>query len=223
MDDAHLSIPSVDFSPLTNGSNTDPEARQRVARDLLSKASESGFVAITGHGIHPQRLSQAFSMSRSFFQLNHEAKMKAPHPDAEVPHRGYSAIGREQGASKTAFLEEDEAKKEELAQTTDYKETYDIGSESNLYQKNIWLPDHILPGFRKLESEIFWEFNKLAETILDTLVTSLSLTANETKKIKDLHTGHDNHLRLAHYPPRPKEATSGSSVFSRLGPHTDWR
>ncbi|TGO50629.1 hypothetical protein BCON_0179g00090 [Botryotinia convoluta] len=117
--------------------------------------------------------------------------MKAPHPDGLVPHRGYSGMGREKGAAKTASEIDNELEEEEYFTAPDYKGGYEIGSGDNRVQHNIWLPEEVLPGFRKDTTDLFWKLNNTANAILDALTMSLDLTELEAKSIRDLHTGHE--------------------------------
>lgn len=115
----HHDIPIVDFTPLT--ASSDPEAHKQVAHEVAEKLSINGCLGIRGHGIPPELLQEAFDTAKHLFDLPYEEKMKAPHPDSAVPHRGYSGIGREQAGAKGALDTEDQVKKEELMQTQDYK------------------------------------------------------------------------------------------------------
>ncbi len=58
--------------------------------------------------------------------------------------------------------------------------------------------------------------------ILDAMIMSLGLSEEEGEYIRSLHSGHNNQLRLAHYPPVPTEQID-REVLSRLPAHTDWR
>lgn len=97
------------------------QSREEAARELARSCRPHGCVAVTGHGVPSALLKEAFDTSKKLFDLPLEEKMKAPHPDAFRPHRGYSAIGRERGAAKGAMDTEDEKRKEELKRVTDYK------------------------------------------------------------------------------------------------------
>ncbi|OCL06357.1 putative leucoanthocyanidin dioxygenase [Glonium stellatum] len=212
-------VPVVDLSPFTSGG--DFESRRRAAIDLAEKGQINGCVGITGHGVTSERLKEAFAVTKKLFDLPYEEKMKAPHPDSTTPHRGYSGTGREKGAAKTALETTDEAQKDAYSKTTDYKESYEIGSEENSVQYNIWLPEEVFPGFRHFTTQFFWELNKTANAILEALIMSLDLTEEEAHSIRALHTGHDNQLRLLHYPPIASEMLKDKDM-SRLGAHTDW-
>ena len=87
-------IPSVDLSAFIVGGNS-PARRQEAASLLAQSCHIHGCVRITGHGISTELLRQAFEMSKKLFELPMEEKMKASHPQGSVPHRGYSAPGKE--------------------------------------------------------------------------------------------------------------------------------
>ena len=86
---AQTSIPIVDLS--TFGAQGNAESRSESARALHKACHELGFVQITGHGVEPGLLREAFDWSDKLFGLSHDEKMKAPHPDGPVPHRGLSS------------------------------------------------------------------------------------------------------------------------------------
>lgn len=115
-----LSVPIVDLSPFT--SSGDSNSRAQAAQDLSQKVRINGCVGIIGHGISPDMLAEAFQVNKKLFDLPYEEKMKAPHPDSAVPHRGYSGTGREKNTAKTALETDDEGKKEAyLEEASDYK------------------------------------------------------------------------------------------------------
>ena len=81
-------IPTVDLSAFTIESST--ESRLESARALYKACHELGFVQIQGHGVEPELLREAFDWSKKLYSLPHAEKMKAPHPDGPMPHRGSS-------------------------------------------------------------------------------------------------------------------------------------
>ena len=93
------SIPLIDLSLFSTGT---PSQRQKAAKSLTEACQTLGFAYITGHGISPSLLQEAFAWSKKLYDLPHEEKMKAPHPAAPMPHRGYSAAGLEKVYSKKA-------------------------------------------------------------------------------------------------------------------------
>ncbi|KAJ4317072.1 hypothetical protein N0V84_007525 [Fusarium piperis] len=192
----------VDLSAFT--SNGDAKLRRQAADDLHEKLKINGFVGITGHGVSQDLLAEAFATSRNFFDMPYEDKMKAPHPDTPIPHRGYSGPGREYAAAKTAE-----------------EESFEMGSEENKREPNIWPPDEVYPGFRDCLLKFYWELNKATVAILDALIMSLDLTDDEAKAVRSLHPGHHHQLRLLHYPPMD-ETTAADKYAARIGAHTDW-
>jgi isopenicillin N synthase-like dioxygenase len=112
-------VPIVDISPFTSGGTL--SSRQKAAKQLAEKIHLNGSAGISGHGVSPDILHKAFALAKRLFDLPYEDKMKAPHPEGMVPHRGYSGMGREQGAAKTALETDDDAAKDEYLNTSDYK------------------------------------------------------------------------------------------------------
>ena len=106
------SIPIIDLSSFPTGSLSQ---RQRAAKSLTEACQTLGFTYITGHGIPPSLLQEAFAWSKKLYELPQEDKMKAPHPAAPMPHRGYSAAGLEKVYSKKA-QEAAEEEEEEVDQ-----------------------------------------------------------------------------------------------------------
>ncbi|KAF2785925.1 putative leucoanthocyanidin dioxygenase [Melanomma pulvis-pyrius CBS 109.77] len=211
-------VPIVDISPFTS-SDGDFELQKGTAQDLAEKGHINGCIGITGHGVSPELLAEAFAVAKKLFDLPYKEKMKAPHPDGPTPHRGYSGTGRERAAAKTEAETWDGLDGEE--KITDYKESYEIGSEENKIQYNIWLPEEVFPGFREFTTKFYWELNKTAMFILDALILSLEFTEDEANNVRALHSGHDNQLRLLHYPPI-ESGRLEDQYASRLGAHTDW-
>ena len=60
-------------------------------------------------------------MNRALFALPLAEKMKAPHPEGLVPHRGYSSVGREQAGAVEAMKSDNEARKQEAQAAKDVK------------------------------------------------------------------------------------------------------
>ena len=103
-----------------------------------------------------------------------------------------------------------------------FKESYEIGSESNQEEYNIWLPEDAFPGFRQFMTDFFWKLHEVSMAILDALLMGLDLSHEEEDFIRSLHSSHDSQLRLLHYPPIPHNTLDKTGV-SRLGDHKDRR
>ncbi|OAP63775.1 hypothetical protein AYL99_03002 [Fonsecaea erecta] len=209
-------IPVLDFSAWRSESST-PEDRLRIARALVAACRRVGFVYIVNHALPAELLEEAFEWTRKLFALDMEKKMLAPHPDGAKVHRGYSWPGLEK-VSQTISEKEDPELVSLLRKTTDLKESYEIGSEENTGQPNVWLPEDVLPGFRAFTTRFYWECSEVARSILSAIALGLDLDEDFLLRF---HSGHNNQLRLLHYPP-VKAASLASAAVARMPAHTDW-
>ena len=91
-------IATVDLSAF--GSQGSPHEQKSAAAALRDACTTLGCVNFTGTGLSPSRIEDAFTWAKKLFDLSHEDKMKAPHPDTAMPHRGYSGPGLEKVYSK---------------------------------------------------------------------------------------------------------------------------
>ncbi|KAG0651919.1 2-oxoglutarate-dependent dioxygenase htyE, partial [Hyphodiscus hymeniophilus] len=207
-------VPIIDFKNWASEST--PGQRYEVGKKLADACHNVGFVYIINHGVSPELLEEAFGWSKRLFNLKHEEKMLAPHPDGPTVHRGYSYPGLEKVSQ---VISTDLEVGEKLREVKDCKESYEIGSEDNDEQPNVWLPEEVLPGYRKFMTDFYWECAKTSRDILQALGTGLGL--NDPEWLLKFHSGHNNQLRLLHYPPIPaKELENQTSA--RMPAHSDW-
>jgi isopenicillin N synthase-like dioxygenase len=94
-----------------------------------------------------------------------------------------------------------------------------MGSDFNEQQPNQWIPNDTLPGFREFMSHFYWECSGVASDILRALAVGIGLD-NENHLVEK-HSGHNNQLRLLHYPSVPAEALERQAM-ARMPAHTDW-
>jgi isopenicillin N synthase-like dioxygenase len=99
------------------------------------------------------------------------------------------------------------------------QESYEIGSEENGEQPNVWLPEAVFPGFRKFMVDFYWECSKASREILTAIGTGIGL--KDPKFLLKFHSGHNNQLRLLHYPPIPAAQLENESR-ARMPAHSDW-
>jgi isopenicillin N synthase-like dioxygenase len=98
------------------------------------------------------------------------------------------------------------------------QESYEIGSDENPDQPNIWLPPSALPEFRPFMTSFYWTCFEAASRILRALALGIGLDEDHLLR---LHSGHYNQLRLLHYPPIPARAIEAGKM-ARMPAHTDW-
>jgi isopenicillin N synthase-like dioxygenase len=94
-----------------------------------------------------------------------------------------------------------------------------MGSDKNGDQPNQWLPDEVLPGFRAFMTRFYWDCFSVTSDIMRALAVGIGLE-DEDHLLKK-HSGHNNQLRLLHYPEVPLEALERQTV-SRMPAHSDW-
>lgn len=100
----------------------------------------------------------------------------------------------------------------------DFKESFEMGREDDELTPNVWLPEEILPGFRKF-------FNHFYETCYDIELSLLRAIALGMGLSEDFflhyHTKKDNQVRLLHYPPVEAELLRNGSM-ERIAAHSDF-
>ncbi|KAK5946438.1 hypothetical protein PMZ80_000581 [Knufia obscura] len=214
-DKQHTQLPVIDLSPFLQSSSD--QERLHSAEELVKACKEIGFCFIKGHGVPQDKIQEAFAVSKKFYALPQEEKMKAPHPPGWAVHRGYSWPGLEKVSNAVS---ENDAKDEadKLREVQDFKESYEVGSEDNPDMPNVWPPDEVLPEWRPCMTAFYWTCWEAAQNILKALALGLGI---EEKLMMEPHSGHHNQLRLLHYPPiRASELQGGK--FARMPAHTDW-
>ena len=101
----------------------------------------------------------------------------------------------------------------------DVKESYEVGSEENASQPNVWLPEEVYPGFKAFTTEFYWKCSEVAQEILRCIATGLGL--DDADFFLKYCTGHHNQLRLLHYPPIPASDLEEGRA-ARISSHSDW-
>ena len=210
-------IPVVDFSKWNNSSSK--EEQLEVAKELTEACRKVGFVYIINHGLPQGLLDQAFDTGKRLFTLSHEEKMQAPHPPGPEVHRGYSYPGLEKVSQYLGGKEDDAEVGEQLREVEDCHESYEIGSQDDKLQPNVWLPENTLPGFRDFTLKFYWECHKIALSILRAMALGIGL--DDLHFFEQFHSGNNCQLRLLHYPPVPA-ADIESKKVERMPAHSDW-
>jgi isopenicillin N synthase-like dioxygenase len=85
----HSIVPVIDMGPYFAGT---PEGKRRVAAELDRACRDVGFYVIVGHGVDLELIEQVESVSREFFNLPIDEKMKV-HIGDTPGAVGYAAMG----------------------------------------------------------------------------------------------------------------------------------
>ncbi len=184
-----MSVPLIDLAA---------EPPQAQARRIDAALREHGFFAVTGHGVPPAVVADAFDASRRFFALPQTVKERW-HIDGWPLKRGFDPIGWQSL---------------DPGQPPDVKESFYLGVES--IGPNQWPDESLLPGFRDACNTYSAALDGLARRLMALFEMAL-----------ELHPGYfDSFMhhptittRLLHYPPQPAQAAPGQIG---CGAHTDW-
>jgi isopenicillin N synthase-like dioxygenase len=85
-----LSLPILDLSLLDAG----PAEAERFRAELLTATHEVGFFYLVGHGVDQHLINELLSVSRRFFELPTESKLKLENIHSPQ-FRGYTRVGGE--------------------------------------------------------------------------------------------------------------------------------
>jgi isopenicillin N synthase-like dioxygenase len=174
----------------------------RFAADFGSSFERYGFAIVADHGIDPQLIDQAWTLTRAFFAL----------PDESKAHYAKAGIGGARGYTPFGV----EIAKD--AAHVDLKEFWHVGRDlppghrfRDHMPDNIWPAE--VPEFRAALTALYAAFDVCGNKLLSAIARYLGLSPDwfETK----VENG-NSVLRLLHYPPIGDE--SGSI---RAGAHED--
>ena len=88
MGSTHI-VPVIDIAPFLSG---DPVGAQEVVRQIGRACETIGFLVITGYGISAELQERVFAVSREFFDLPEEEKLRYKVPRT---YFGYNPVGSE--------------------------------------------------------------------------------------------------------------------------------
>lgn len=198
----NLSLPVIELSRLQG----DPQRRKAFLEDLGKAARDVGFFYLTGHGISQTLLDDVQRVSREFFALPEQEKLKVRM--ANSPHfRGYNRAGSEITRGQP-----------------DYREQFDIGAERSAIESRngpVWQrmqgPNQwpeALPEMRDVITLWQQKMTDVALELLRAFAEALSLPRNA---FDDLYGEYPNeHIKLIRYPGRSEnESRQG------VGAHKD--
>ncbi len=193
--DSVQSLPIIDIADL--GSD-DLAARRRVAARVGGACREVGFFMITGHGVAPALVADAFAASAAFFAQ--PSDVKAAMAIAKLgSNRGYVGTGVEALDEKSG---------------ADRKEAFNlIWTGGRDRPPNVW-PD--LPGFRSVVQRYFDALLEVGRRLHSAFALDLGLDENFFRDKLDRPQAT---LRLLHYPVAPTNAPPGQLG---AGTHTDY-
>ncbi|HUJ82976.1 MAG TPA: 2-oxoglutarate and iron-dependent oxygenase domain-containing protein [Candidatus Acidoferrales bacterium] len=205
-------FPVVDISVFTQaktGSST-LDAKRAIARVVDEVCRETGFLAVSGHGVPAATIQRAWNSARDFFDLPAEKKLRVKMRYDGYPY-GYSPLQAEALA-----------KSKGNETPPDLKESFNIGpleqkpgderdpNADFRYAKNIWPAEPA--GFQEAAVAYYGALSGLAGKIMRIFALALDLAENYFEpKIDDPISA----LRMLNYPhsgiaPQPGQLRAGA-------------
>lgn len=186
----------------------------RLAGEVDRICRETGFLAISGHGVSPGTIDGVWQATRSFFDLPIEEKSKAAAPYPGYPY-GYLGEGSEALA-----------KSRNIDTPPDIKESFN-GGPSHIppgltdpqalefcYAETIWPPERA--GFKSAWQDYYSSMDDLAGRIMRLFAAALDLEATFFDRFIDQPI---SALRALNYPHQDMPAEPGQL---RAGAHSDY-
>src|SRR4051812_14315869 len=191
---ANTSVPAIDIAPFLAGT---AEGKRHVAAQVGRACEEIGFLTIVGHGVSAELVQRTYDVSRRFFDLPLEEKLKVPVNSTGV---GYIPL---QVESLAASLGEKTA--------GDLKESLNVGRD---FDHDRWPANP--PELKPLWIEYFRTLNALAATIMRIFATALDLPEHF---FDDKIEPPQAFMRVINYPDQPDNPLPGQL---RAGAHSDY-
>ena len=191
---ASTSVPVIDIAPFLAGT---AEGKRQVAAQVGRACEEIGFLTIIGHGVSTELVQRTYDVSRRFFDLPLEEKLKVPVNSTGV---GYIPL---QVESLAASLGEKTA--------GDLKESLNVGRD---FDHDRWPANP--PELKPLWIEYFRTLNTLDATIMRIFATALDLPEHF---FDDKIEPPQAFMRVINYPDQPHDPLPGQL---RAGAHSDY-
>ena len=201
-----LSVPVVDLSLLKG----DESQREKLFEDLRYAAHNIGFFYLVGHDVDWNLCQKLFALSKKFFALPLEEKLKISIDNS--PHfRGYTQVGGEYTLG-----------------SKDWREEIDLGFEGEARDSNLPAymrlhgPNQWLPSQKELQ-ETFYLWQKQTTDMGLTLLKAFSLALYGKEDVFDVLFKEDiyQHIKLIHYPGIAQEGEAYSQATQGVGAHKD--
>ncbi|MBB3931950.1 isopenicillin N synthase-like dioxygenase [Kaistia hirudinis] len=202
-------IPILDVSGLYAG---DDAAVLKVAETLRGYLENIGFLYVAGHGVSRADVEAVRSMSKAFFALPDEEKLKLkidknfrgflPFAGSTIVTSSVAKVSKPNQSESIFFMHEVAA------------DDPDVLAGKPLQGPNQWPDETALPGFRATIERYVEEMSALARKMVHAISISIGMPADSMDRYFDKPT---TFLRLLHYPTQPAE----EGLFGSA-PHTDY-
>lgn len=206
-------VPIIDLGPSLHGIAGE---RHAVAREIGKACENIGFLMITGHGVPQSLVDEAEGLSREFFALPLEEKMRLAIDDRRSRGRGYRPMGRTQlaksrGEAAPSDLREQFVSGPDAPAGDPYYERPDV---ARFFPPNAW-PER-LPGLSTAFGAYYKACSGVARNLMQLFALALGLPE---QFFDDKIDRHITQLVSACY---PRQTTAPEPGQLRAGAHTDF-
>jgi isopenicillin N synthase-like dioxygenase len=200
------SIPIIDVSPLVAGT----KSRHEVAAKIREACSDSGFFYVVGHGIDEKLQRKLEELSRQFFAMDAESKLRISMSRGGRAWRGYFPVGGELTSGRPDI-------KEGIYFGAELGEDHPlVKARTPMHGRNLFPTD--MPMFREVVLDYIEAMTGLGHSLMRGIALSLDL---EETYFADRYTADPLVLfRIFNYPPTSK-APERESLYG-VGEHTDY-
>jgi isopenicillin N synthase-like dioxygenase len=205
-------IPVIDIAPFFGGAEA---ARREVAEAMDRACCETGFFAITGHGVDEDLMARTRAMAEAFFAQPAEEKLRVERPPQKVS-RGYNrfmdrSLSYSLGMEAPPDLQEAFAFGPDEYSSADWKPG---DPRSAMLAPNRW-PERP-EGFRETMVAYDEAMRALGERMLDIIAVALDV---DRAYFADKFDHQSSVARLVRY---PKQSAAPVEGQLRAGVHTDY-
>ncbi|WP_433556780.1 isopenicillin N synthase family dioxygenase [Pseudonocardia xinjiangensis] len=208
-----LSVPVIDIAPFRNGS---PADRAAVAAAVDAACRDIGFLVVSGHGVPERRLAQIGDVTRRFFDLPIEEKLRVRRPAPDVS-RGYVGIeGESVGRSRDAAVTTGDLNESFMIGPVDLPDPDYAGSAAagTHFAPNLWPEEPA--ELRRIYCTYYRAMGDLAALLMEIFAVALELPDDFFADKIDKHI---SRLRVRNYP-EPAGAPLPGQL--RVGAHSDY-
>lgn len=207
MSDNNEKIPIIDISSLVKKNSSSSEQKEKTAKEIGQACKQYGFFYIIGHEVSQQLQEQLESLSKQFFALPLETKLKIKMSEGGIAWRGFFPLGGELTSGKPD-MKEGVYFGEELSEDHPL-----VQSHTPLHGRNLF-PSEIAE-FGPTVLEYMREITRVGHAVLEGIALSLGLEANY---FNERYTKNPLQLfRIFHYP----KVENPEGLWG-VGEHTDY-
>ena len=205
-------VPTIDIAPFVEGGEA---GRDAVARAVARACEETGFFAVTGHGVPEAAIEELRAEAVAFFALAEERKREVERP-ADRISRGWNALcdrslAYSLGKDTPPDLQESFAMGPVAVPDEPY---FTCPRARAFFAPNIWPEGR--PGFREAMERYYRLMEGLSHTVMRIFARALG---QADSYFDDRIDRHSSSLRLVRYPGRVDGAADGQR---RAGEHHDY-